>query len=723
MTKPVGDGGTEEEKRLRREARRYEALITAEGSIVWVLAPDLRPTGRNVPWELYTGQSPDDYSELGWLSAIHPEDRDHVRREAARAVAAGAPLSLQFRVRRADGEYRRNAIRAVPIREGNAIVEWIGTATDIEDVCRTADEQRDLRARLLALTDTTETVLSLSTEEDARAAVIALTQRVLPGDACAIWWFEPDRSEWRIVHSCGLSAEFMAARIPGGPVTFVQPLGITDVDDAVMLKARREAFRREGIKSLLALPLPIGNERRAIVVVYYKDRHEATEVELRIGFALAHLAGAALWNAEVYATLQRAGHTAERHLARMSFLADASALLSSLDYEATLREVAQLAVPRISDWCAVDVAQSDGTLERIVTAHVDPAKVDLARRLEEQYPVAPSAPYGVMNVFRTGIAELYEHVTDDRLAKNARDPAHLELLRQLGIRSVLLVPLNARGSTLGVLSFIRSSGEHPFSEDDVTVLTEVARRAAIAIDNARLYRDAELANRAKDEFLAILSHELRTPLNAIMGWSHMLREGLSSDMTRHAIEVIGRNARAQKQLVEDLLDVARIASGRLELQPVPLDLAELSRAAVDSALPAAQGRNITLSFVGQAPVRITGDTNRLQQALANLISNALKFTDPGGRITVTVARRSGRADVAVSDTGIGMSAEFLPSAFDRFRQADGSLTRAYPGLGLGLWLVKQIVDAHHGHVTAESRGEGQGSTVTVSLPLAAEERR
>ncbi|HEY0874493.1 MAG TPA: HAMP domain-containing sensor histidine kinase, partial [Vicinamibacterales bacterium] len=186
---------------------------------------------------------------------------------------------------------------------------------------------------------------------------------------------------------------------------------------------------------------------------------------------------------------------------------------------------------------------------------------------------------------------------------------------------------------------------------------------------------------------------------------------------------IGRNARAQKQLVEDLLDVARIASGRLELQPVPLDLAELSRAAVDSALPAAQGRDITLSFIGQAPVRVTGDTNRLQQALANLISNALKFTDPGGRITVTVARRSGRADVAVSDTGIGMSAEFLPSAFDRFRQADGSLTRAYPGLGLGLWLVKQIVDAHHGHVTAESRGEGQGSTVTVSLPLAAEERR
>ena len=718
MTRSVESGGTDEEQRLRREARRYEALISAEGSIVWVLAPDLRPTGRNAPWEDYTGQAPHEYSELGWLSAIHPDDRDYVRSEAARAVAAGAPLTTEFRVRRADGEYRRNAVRAVPIREGDVVVEWIGTATDVEDVRRTTDEQRDLRARLLVLTDAAESVLSLGTEEEARAAVIALTERVLPGDACAIWWFEPDPSEWRIVQSRGLSAEYAQTRMPGGPITFVQPLGVTNVHAVEMLEARRHAYKKEGIESLLTLPLPIGNERRATVVIYYRQRHQASETELRVGLALAHVAGAALWNAQVYAALQRGQRAAEHHLARMSFLADASALLASLEYETTLRDVAQLAVPRISDWCAVDVAQPDGTLERIVTAHVDPEKIDLAKRLEAQYPVDPSAPYGVLNVFRTGVAELHGNVTDEVLATDARDPTHLEILRELGIRSVLLAPLTARDTTLGVISFIRSSAEHPFSDDDVTVLSEVARRAAIAIDNARLYRDAELANRAKDEFLAILSHELRTPLNAIMGWSHMLREGLSTDMTRHAIEVIGRNARAQKQLVEDLLDVARIASGRLELQWVPLDLTEISRAAVDSALPAAQAKNITLSFVGNTPVPISGDTNRLQQVLANLTSNALKFTDPGGRVTVTVTVRAGRAELAVAYTGIGMSPEFLPNAFDRFRQADASLTRAYPGLGLGLWLVKQIVDAHHGHVNAESRGHGHGSTVTVSLPLA-----
>jgi PAS domain S-box-containing protein len=714
----VDGGGIDEEQRLRREARRYQALISSEGSIVWVLTADLRVTGRCIPWEIYTGQRPDEYSGLGWFSAIHPDDRDRVRSEAAPALAAGNPLATELRVRRADGEYRRNAIRAVPVREEDTIVEWIGTAMDVEDARRAGDEQRDLRARLLALTDASESVLSLRTEEEARAAVIALTQHVLPGDACAIWWFEPSAGEWRIVQSRGLPPEYISARMPGRPVPFVHPVSIPDLRNVDMPAALRDVYEREGIRSLLTVPIPIGSERRATLVIYYKSRHEATETELRVAMALAHIAGAALWNAEVYETQQRARLAAERHLARMSFLADASALLSSLDYESTLREVAQLAVPRVSDWCAVDVAQSDGTLERIVTTHVDPAKLDLARRLAEQYPVDPAAPYGALNVFRTGVAELHQNVTDELLVADARDPRHLEILRQLGIRSVLQAPLTARGTTLGVISFIRSSEENPFSDDDVTVLTEVARRAAIAIDNARLYRDAELANRAKDEFLAILSHELRTPLNAIMGWSHMLREGLSADMTRHAIEVIGRNARAQKQLVEDLLDVARIASGRLELRSVPLDLTDISRVAVDSALPAAHAKKITLSFAGSEPVPIVGDANRLQQVLANLISNALKFTDAGGRVTVSVARRSGRAELAVADTGIGMSPEFLPSAFDRFRQADSSLTRPYPGLGLGLWLVKEIVDAHGGHVHAESRGHGHGSTVTVSLPLA-----
>jgi PAS domain S-box-containing protein len=231
---------------------------------------------------------------------------------------------------------------------------------------------------------------------------------------------------------------------------------------------------------------------------------------------------------------------------------------------------------------------------------------------------------------------------------------------------------------------------------------------------------AEDATRLKDEFLANLSHELRTPMNAIIGWTHLLRTGRLDDSQRQrAMESIDRGARSQAKLIEDLLDVSRIVSGKLSLSMTPVDLRAVLSAAIDSHRPAAQAKNLKLELEAAAPdCAVIGDVGRLQQVFLNILANAVKFTPPGGQVRVTLGCEPDCARVEIADTGEGIAPEFLPYVFDRFRQADGTSTRNHMGLGLGLAIVKHVVEMHGGAVKAHSGGAGQGATFTVTLPLA-----
>ncbi|PYM17670.1 MAG: histidine kinase [Candidatus Rokuibacteriota bacterium] len=300
---------------------------------------------------------------------------------------------------------------------------------------------------------------------------------------------------------------------------------------------------------------------------------------------------------------------------------------------------------------------------------------------------------------------------------------------QRPLRSYLAVPVSLHsGEVLGGLVF-----GHPecgrFTERHERLLVGLAAQAAIAMDNARLYRaadearqTAEAANRAKDEFLATLSHELRTPLTAVLGWTHMLRkrsvDGAEMD---HALEVIERNAAMQAQLIDDLLDVSRIVVGKFQIELVPIGcVGPIVEAAIESLRWSARTKDIALTAtVDREAGPILGDARRLQQVVWNLLSNAVKFTPPRGRVEISCARRGPGVLIAVRDTGQGIAPEFLPRLFDRFTQADSTTTRAHGGLGLGLAIVRHLVEMHGGTVRAESRGEGQGATFTVTLPLVA----
>ena len=284
-------------------------------------------------------------------------------------------------------------------------------------------------------------------------------------------------------------------------------------------------------------------------------------------------------------------------------------------------------------------------------------------------------------------------------------------------QAVRISPLSHDGEIIGTLTIIEDVTERVAREAELQAQIEARSRLLSSEKLAR--NEAERANRLKDEFLATISHELRNPLNAILGWSHMLRLGkLTPPNIERAVETIYRNAKSQAQLVSDLLDVSRIISGKLRLDVRQVDLLSIVNAAIDSIRPAAEAKSIRLqTMLDPAAGPISGDADRLQQIVWNLLTNAVKFTSKGGRVQVKVQRVDSHAEIVVSDSGVGINKEFLPYVFDRFRQADASITRTQAGLGLGLSIVHQLVDLHGGSVSVHSDGEGKGATFTISLPF------
>ncbi|HEX8352463.1 MAG TPA: ATP-binding protein [Pyrinomonadaceae bacterium] len=320
-------------------------------------------------------------------------------------------------------------------------------------------------------------------------------------------------------------------------------------------------------------------------------------------------------------------------------------------------------------------------------------------------------------------------ITNDYWARKQQGLGQLGVLvgpdNGLRPQSSLVVPMATMGRIVGTVE-VQSYENHAYREEHVTAVRMAANLAAVAIENMRLLRfetgaraAAEEASRLKDEFLATLSHELRTPLTAILGWSSMLRDTRLDEKTfKTAVEIVERNARTQQQIVDDILDVSRIITGHLRLDAGPTDLREVVGAAVDTVVPAAAAKSIRLRAEfdpGLGPVM--GDPRRLQQVVWNLLLNAVKFTPIGGEVRARLCRAGAHARLAVSDTGAGIRPDFLPHVFDRFRQGDQSTTRVYGGLGLGLSIVRHLVELHGGTVSAESEGEGRGSTFTVELPL------
>ena len=393
-------------------------------------------------------------------------------------------------------------------------------------------------------------------------------------------------------------------------------------------------------------------------------------------------------------------------------------LTRTLDYGARLQTLARVIVPRLADWCAIDLARDDG-YERVVLAHSNPELEEKAARLRERWP-AKRADDLVLKVLRSGQPEIISTVTDEVLSAAAQDEEHLSELRQLGLRSVMIVPMMGFGHVVGAITFVAAETAGRFTADDLPLAIDLGARAGALIEIARLYHVAQESNRAKDDFLATLSHELRTPLTAILGWARMLSVGgLDDETLRTAIATIEQSARTQASLVDDLLDVSRVVSGKLSLESEPVDLSNVVGDVIRTMHVAAEAKGITLNVAGlEERSVVQGDSTRLQQIVWNLVSNAIKFSDEGAKVQVRLESANRHARIIVTDRGRGIAPSFLPHVFEPFRQADSSPTRSHGGLGLGLAVVKYLVEAHGGSVTAASDGPGMGATFTVTFPLA-----
>jgi PAS domain S-box-containing protein len=742
-------------------------------------------------------------------------------------------------------------------RKIDQLTEEIQQSQQVQEELReVAEKHRAIEEHLTALVEASRTLTYTLESHVVSSSILNLSRRLVPADAYAVWRLHPHSGHWQIVASSGLSDSYRRESIrvleqtPGMPGS---PVIADDVFTLPMLENRREVYRKEGIRSLLALPLRLDDEVRGTLSVYHRQPHSFSEIEVRVATALANLAAAAIYAADLYEDQARlhaetqehkerlrvtlasigdaviatdaegratflnpvaealtgwtmaeahgrnldeifrivnehtrkavenpvhrvlregavaglANHTvliakdgrevpiddsgapirtaegrvagavltfrdvserrqAEKALRRSEqdarFLADASAALAGLvDFESTLQKIARLAVPTFADWCAVDMLDDSGALKRLAVAHVDPSKVELAHELHRRFPPDPAAPTGVWNVLRTGKSEIIPEITDEMLVARVQDAERLRIARELGLKSYMSVPLVLRGRVMGVITFIAAESGRRYGTVDLCVVEDLANRAAVAIENARLYQAVREADRRKDEFLALLGHELRNPLAPIRNALNVLKlPGADAAVILRAREMMERQVEHMVRLVDDLLDVSRIMRGKVELRREPVELATVVARAVETTLPIieTEGHLLTVELPPE-PLWVNGDLVRLAQVASNLLNNAAKYTERGGQIWLTAQREGGEAVLRVRDTGIGIAPEFLPRLFDMFFQGERRTKESQGGLGIGLPLVRGLVELHGGAIVVHSGGPGKGSEFVVRLPLLA----
>ncbi len=667
------------EAALRESEEKLRLLADTIPQLAWMARPDGHIFWYNRRWYEYTGTTPEQMEGWGWRSVHDPEALPSVIERWRHSLETGTPFDMVFPLRGADGVFRPFLTRVNPLRheQDGEILYWFGTNTDITELRETRE----------ALVDS---------EERLRLA--------LDAGRMGVW-------DWNI-RTGGLRWSDSLEPLHGlEPGTFG---GTFEHFQELIHPADRDAVNnaiREAVAS--------GDDFQ----VEFRNIRPDRSVHWIAGFGRVFAGDDGAPARMIGIGMDITDH--KRAEQRSRFLADASAALAVLvDFDSTLQKVASLAVPDFADWATVDLLDADGTLRRVAVSHVDPTKVQLAHELHGRFPPDPDAPQGLWHILRTGRPEHIIEITDDLLQQSIPDAEYLQIIRDLGLRSYIGVPLTVRGRTLGVITFISAESGLLYETGDLAVAQDLANRASISIENSQLYKELREADRRKDEFLATLAHELRNPLAPIRNGLQVLRlAGADESTAEQARTMMDRQLTQMVRLVDDLLDVSRITRNKLELRRERVPLATIVHSATETSRPLVEQGGHTLS-VRLPPdlVYLDADPVRLAQVFSNLLNNSARYTEPGGRIELTAESNTDHVLIRVRDNGRGIPRAELERVFEMFAQVEGDRTQTQGGLGIGLTLVRRLVEMHGGSVGVHSDGLGLGSEFTVRLPTVADQQ-
>lgn len=402
----------------------------------------------------------------------------------------------------------------------------------------------------------------------------------------------------------------------------------------------------------------------------------------------------------------------------LRYLAEASRILSSsLDYETTLNTIAKLAVPHIGDWCTVDILNNSGKPQQVAVAHKDPKKIKWARELRKTQPTDMNAQTGLANVLRTGKSELYPFITDEILRKSAKSPKQYKLLKTIGFVSAMIVPIFSQKKPIGALTFVTTETNRHYNDADLLMAEELATRASVAIENARLYKGSQEAITMRDDFISVASHELKTPITSVKMFTQILRKHSEQIGDLKAVTHLSKMDKQLNKLTEliyDLLNVSKIQAGRMEFREELFEFDEAVKEIVDILQQSETKHKIQIQ--GHASKKVRGDQERIGQVINNLISNAIKYSPKSDKVIIKIRSDKDNVYAAVQDFGIGMQEAHLSRIFERFYRVYDTTDKTFPGLGIGLYISSEIVKRHGGKFWVDS-SIGKGSTFHFSIPI------